>query len=219
MTKARLDRVNQVLAQRQPDLTVILDGVHKPHNVAAILRSCDAVGILDVHIAKPHCGFGKHHMTSGGTQKWMFAHHYERVADAVDVLQSRGFQVLAANKSPRAMEYLQVDYTRPTAFMMGAELYGVDRQVLDRVDGEVFIPMMGMVESFNVSVACAILLSEARRQRSAAGCYDQSHLPVDVQAKLRFEWMYPKLARHYQSRNQPYPPLDKEGDVCFGSVR
>jgi tRNA (guanosine-2'-O-)-methyltransferase len=219
MTKARLDRVNQVLSQRQPDLTVILDGVHKPHNVAAILRSCDAVGILDVHIARPRCGFGKHHMTSGGTQKWMPAHYYERVSDAVETLQTRGFQVLAANKSSRATEYLQPDYTRPTAFVMGAELYGVDRQILDRVDGEVYIPMMGMVESFNVSVACAILLSEARRQRQDAGYYEQSRLPVEIQAKLRFEWLHPELALHYQSRNECYPPLDEDGDVCFGAVR
>lgn len=219
MTKARLDRVNQVLSQRQPDLTVLLDGVHKSHNVAAILRSCDAVGVLDVHMAKPRCGFGKHHMTSGGTQKWMFTHYYEEVSDAVETLQAKGFQVLAANKSSRAREYLQVDYTRPTAFMMGAELYGVDRQVLDRVDGEVYIPMMGMVESFNVSVACAILLSEARRQRLAAGYYGQSRLPLDAQAKLRFEWLHPELALHYQARNENYPPLDEEGDVCFGAVR
>jgi len=215
MTKARLDRVNQVLSQRQPDLTVILDGVHKPHNIAAILRSCDAVGVLDVHIAKPRCGFGKHHMTSGGTQKWMSAHYYESVSDAVSILQARGFQVLAAHKSTRAMEYQQLNYTRPTAFMMGAELDGVTRQVLDQVDGEVYIPMMGMAESFNVSVACAILLSEARRQRSAAGYYGQPRLSAEIFSKLRFEWLHPELANHYQGKNEPYPPLDEEGDVCF----
>lgn len=218
MTKARLDRVNQVLLQRQPDLTVILDGVHKSHNIAAILRSCDAVGVLDVHIAKPRCGFGKHHMTSGGTQKWISAHYYERVSDAISALQARGYQVLAAHKSTRATEYQQLDYTRPTAFMMGAELDGVTRQVLDQVDGEVYIPMMGMVESLNVSVACAILLSEARRQRLSAGFYAQSRLSVENLSKLRFEWLYPELANHYESKNQPYPPLDEDGDVCFGSI-
>lgn len=217
MTKARLDRVNQVLSQRQPDLTVILDGVHKPHNIAAILRSCDAVGVLDVHIAKPRCGFGKHHMTSGGTQKWMSAYYYEGVSDAIGLLQARGFQVLAAHKSMGATEYQQLDYTRPTAFMMGAELDGVTRQALDLVDGEVYIPMMGMVESFNVSVACAILLSEARRQRLAAGYYVQPRLSAEVLSKLRFEWLHPELASHYQSKNETYPPLDEEGDVCFRS--
>lgn len=216
MTKARLDRVNQVLSLRQPDLTVILDGVHKPHNIAAILRSCDAAGVLDVHIARPRCGFGRHHMTSGGTQKWMSAHYYEEVSDAVASLRARGFQVLAAHKSTGAKEYQQLDYTRPTAFMMGAELDGVTRRVLDQVDGEVYIPMMGMVESLNVSVACAILLSEARRQRLAAGCYEQAKLSIELLSKLRFEWLHPELAHHYQSKNEAYPPLDEEGDVCFG---
>lgn len=210
-----MERVNQVLSQRQPDLTVILDGVHKPHNVAAILRSCDAVGVLEAHIARPRCGFGQHHMTSGGTQKWMLGRHYEQVSEAVTLLRSRGFQVLAANKSPRATSYLERDYTQPTAFLMGAELYGVDREILQQVDGEVFIPMMGMVESLNVSVACAILLSEARRQRMAAGQYSEARLSPDTLSKIRFEWLHPELAAHYRSLNQDYPPLDEEGDVCF----
>jgi len=217
MTKARLDRVNQVLSLRQPDLTVILDGVHKPHNIAAIFRSCDATGVLDVHVAKPRCGFGRHHMSSGGAQKWMSAYYYESVSDAISTLQGRGFQVLAAHKSQRAVEYQQGDYTKPTAFMMGAELDGVTREVLDRVDGEVYIPMMGMVESLNVSVACAILLSEARRQRLHAGYYDKPRLPAEVISKLQFEWLHPELASHYQRENKPYPPLDEDGDVCFTS--
>lgn len=215
MTRARLERVNQVLALRQPDLTVILDGVHKPHNVAAILRSCDAVGVLEVHMAKPRCGFGRHHMTSGGTQKWMQSCHYEGVAEAVAALKARGFRIWAANKSPRSLQYQQLDYSGPTAFLMGAELYGVERAVLEQVDGEVFIPMMGMVESFNVSVACAILLAEAQRQRTLAGRYLQPALSTEQMDRLRFEWLHPELAEHYRQRGEPYPLLDEDGDVRF----
>jgi tRNA (guanosine-2'-O-)-methyltransferase len=215
MTRARLEKINQVLARRQPDLTVLLDGVHKPHNVAAILRSCDAVGVMEAHLARPRCGFGEHHMTSGGTRKWMGIQHYEYVREGLRELQGRGFQVIAASLSDRARPYHEFDYTQPTAFMMGAELFGLDQAVLAEVDGEAFIPMMGMAESLNVSVACSVLLAEARRQREKAGMYAAARLEASIMETLRFEWLHPRLAAHCRRQNKPYPPLDEEGDVCF----
>jgi len=218
VTKQRLDRVSQVLSQRQPDLTVIMDGVHKPHNIAAIVRSCDAVGVLAVHLAKPRggFGFGTPHATSGGSQKWVEHHCYEDVVQPIQALQSRGFQVLAANKSVNAIDFREIDYTRPTAILMGAELFGVGQQALALVDSEVFIPMAGMVESFNVSVACAILLAEAQRQRLSAGHYARAKLTQEQISRMRFEWMYPKLAKMYQKQGRDYPPLDQDGDPVTG---
>lgn len=218
MTKERLQRVNQVLAQRQPDLTVITDGVHKPHNVAAIVRSCDAVGVMEIHLAKPRDArlasqFSTPHATSGGSQKWIRQYHYGDVIEPIRQLQGRGFQVLAANKSERAHDFRQVNFVQPTAILMGAELYGVNPEALASVDKEVYIPMMGMVESFNVSVACAILLAEAQRQRMVAGHYDHPKLSGEQRDKMRFEWMYPKLASLYQKQNRPYPVLDGDGDI------
>lgn len=215
MTRERLEKVNQVLARRQPDLTVLLDGVHKPHNVAAILRSCDASGVLDAHMVKPKCGFGRHHATSGGAQKWMGGHYYPDVITAIKALKSKGFIIYAAHLSGRARDYRQFDYTKPTAFMLGAELFGVTREALDLVDGEVIIPMMGMAESLNVSVACALLLAEAQRQRMAAGHYDQCKLPAEMANRLRFEWLHPVVAEHFQKQGLPYPELDEEGDVIY----
>jgi len=223
LTKERLKRINQVLAQRQPDLTVIADGVHKPHNVAAIVRSCDAVGVMEVHLAKPRDSkmansFRTPHATSGGSQKWIRQHCYENVIEPIKALQSRGFQVLAANKSERASDFRQVSFIQPTAILMGAELFGVDQEALELVDQEVYIPMMGMVESFNVSVACAILLAEAQRQRLTAGHYDAPKLTTDERDQMCFEWMYPRLAKLYQKQKQPYPALDQDGDIVQGNA-
>lgn len=223
MTRERLVKVQQVLAQRQPDLTVIMDGVHKPHNVAAIIRSCDAVGVMEVHLAKPRDGrlegrLGTPHATSGGSQKWVRQRRYEDVIAPITQLQSKNFQVLAANKSAKAVDFRQVDFTQPTAILMGAELFGVDQQALATVDQEIFIPMMGMVESFNVSVACAILLAEAQRQRLAAGHYDQPKLTDEQLHRMCFEWMHPKLAAFYQHQGKNYPLLDADGDLVTGTA-
>lgn len=217
MTKERLAKVEEVLALRQPDLTVIMDGVHKPHNIAAIVRSCDAVGVMEVHMAKPRDarlggGLGTPHATSAGSQKWVQQRRYESVIEPMQRLQAMNFQVLAANKSARAVDFRQIDFTRPTAILMGAELFGVDQEALALADQEIFIPMMGMVESFNVSVACAILLAEAQRQRLAAGHYQHTKLPAEQMQRLRFEWMHPKLATYYQRRGENYPLLDEDGD-------
>jgi len=220
MTRQRFERVHQVLAKRQPDLTVIMDGVHKPHNIAAIIRSCDAVGVMAVHLARPHdkrLRAGAPHATSGGSQKWVQQHQYDTAIPLIRQMQERGFQVLAANKSARANDFRQVDLTRPTAFLMGAELFGVSAEAQDCVDGEVFIPMAGMVESFNVSVACAILLAEAQRQRLAAGDYDKPKLPESELKRLAFEWLYPRLARMYRSNAKEYPALDDEGTIIAAS--
>ena len=218
MTKERLERVSQVLMKRQPDLTVIMDGVHKPHNVAAIIRSCDAVGIMEVHLARPRDRrlggkTGTPHATSGGSQKWVKQRHYEDVVAPIRQQQGMGYQVLAANKSAIAVDYRLVDFTRPTAILMGAELFGVGQEALAMVDQEICIPMMGMVESFNVSVACAILLAEAQRQRLAAGHYDKPKLAIEQLDLMRFEWMYPKLAALYQRQGKKYPLLDADGDI------
>lgn len=218
MTKERLTRVNQVLSHRQPDLTVITDGVHKPHNVAAIVRSCDAVGVMEIHLAKPRdvklgSRFSTPHATSGGSQKWIQQRYYESVIEPIKQLQGAGFQVLAANKSEGACDFRLVDFTKPTAILMGAELFGVDQSALALVDQEIYIPMMGMVESFNVSVACAILLAEAQRQRLAAGHYDHPKLRDEQLSTMTFEWMYPQIARLYQKQGKKYPLLDQEGDI------
>ena len=203
---------------RQPDLTVIMDGVHKPHNVAAIVRSCDAVGVMEVHLAKPRDrrlegGLRTPHATSGGSQKWVQQRRYEDVIEPIKQLQGMNYQVLAANKSVKAVDFRLMDFTRPTAILMGAELFGVDQEALDIVDQEVFIPMAGMVESFNVSVACAILLAEAQRQRLAAGHYQQPKLTAEQLNRMCFEWLHPKLAALYQRQGKNYPLLDEDGDI------
>jgi tRNA (guanosine-2'-O-)-methyltransferase len=106
-----------------------------------------------------------------------------------------------------------VDFTGPCAIMLGTELHGLQSEDLALADREIFIPMMGMVESFNVSVACAIVLAEAQRQRLAAGAYRRRKMSEEKYLRLRFEWLHPRLAGLCRRKNIPYPPLDADGDV------
>ncbi|MDT7919014.1 MAG: tRNA (guanosine(18)-2'-O)-methyltransferase TrmH [Meiothermus sp.] len=205
MTPERLARIRAVLDKRQPDLTVLMERVHKPHNFSAILRSCDAVGVLEAHAIPARHGIpnleeaenlslkGKtFNETSGSAAKWVGLQVHPDVASAFAHLKSQGFQVLAAHFSERAVDYRQADYTRPTCILLGTEKWGVSPEAAERADAHILIPMMGMVESLNVSVAAAVILFEAQRQRLQAGFYQRPRLsPEDYEAVLQ-SW----IARH-----------------------
>ena len=213
MRPERFHRIKEVLSRRQPDLSVVMEKVHKSHNFSAILRNCDSVGVLDAHVVPPDTGLDLHHGTSAGTRKWIRVHRHETVAQAVEHLHSAGFRVLAAHPSPRATDFRAVDFTAPTAVMMGAELHGVSPEGLELADEHVVIPMLGMVHSLNVSVATALLLYEAQRQRAAAGLYDTCRIPDETFRDILFEWAYPTLARKRKAAGRPYPGLDEDGQI------
>ncbi len=189
VTPERLAKIRAVLDKRQPDLTVLMEQVHKPHNFSAILRSCDAVGVLEAHAIPPKRGIptledeptlsleGKtHNDTSGSAAKWVDLRVHPDVLQAFAHLKSKGFQVLAAHFSERAVDYHQADFTQPTCILLGTEKWGVSQEAASLADQHILIPMMGMVRSLNVSVAAAVILFEAQRQRLGAGFYAKPRL-------------------------------------------
>ena len=211
MNPERFSKLTTALRRRQPDLTVLMERVHKSHNLSAILRNCDSVGVLEAHAVPPPEGLDVHGHTSAGTSKWVKVVRHPTTQNAVETLKDRGFRVLAAHPGPDATDFRAVDYTRPTAIMMGAELLGLSEEGIALADELVVIPMVGMVHSFNVSVAAALLLFEAFRQRQAAGMYDASRLdPLEYQ-RILFEWSYPRVARLYREQGTPYPALSPDG--------
>ncbi|ADV65720.1 tRNA (guanosine(18)-2'-O)-methyltransferase TrmH [Deinococcus maricopensis] len=214
MTPERFEKLKRVLSQRQPTLTVLMEEVNKPHNFSAILRSCDAVGVWEAHAVPPKNGkLPTYNATSGSAEKWVRVQSHADAPSAVRELQGRGFQVLATHLSARSVDYRELDYTRPTCVLLGAEKWGVSEEAADAADANVVIPMLGMVQSLNVSVACATILFEAQRQRLAAGLYGQAPFPPDEFDRVLFEWAYPDLADTYRERGEPYPALDEHGEI------
>jgi tRNA (guanosine-2'-O-)-methyltransferase len=208
VTATRRQKIRAVLDKRQPDLTVFLENVHKPHNLSAILRSCDAVGVLEAHCVSFGTRPRAFNDTSAGSEKWVPLHEYPNTKTALETLKARGFQVAAAHFSDQALDYRALDYTRPTAVLLGAEKWGVTIEAASLVDHHIIIPMHGMVQSLNVSVAAAVILFEAQRQRLEAGFYDQPRLTPDVYARLEYEWLHPREAEHFRERGVAYPALE-----------
>jgi tRNA (guanosine-2'-O-)-methyltransferase len=211
MTPERFEKIKTVLRQRQTDLTVIMDNLHKPHNFNAIVRTCDAVGVQDVQYIPVTKGYRQLNYYAKGSQKWVEAHRYNDFETVASEYHTKGYQLLAAHFSDKAIDYREIDYTQPTAIVMGTELKGISEKTANIVDKHIVVPMQGMVASLNVSVASAVILFEAQKQRLAAGMYKHRSLSDKRYDKLLFEWSYPRIARMYREKNKPYPSLDEHG--------
>lgn len=213
MTPQRLQRIQQTLSLRQPDLTVLTDEVHKDRNLSAIVRSCDAFAIPEVHCVWPDDSYHVHRNQSSGSGTWVNVKTHPDISSAIGHLKEQGFRVCAAHLSDRATDFRHYDFTQPTALMLGHEREGISDEAADLADEHLIIPMLGMVQSFNVSVAAAIILCEAQRQREQAGMFEDARLPDDEYQRLLFEWCQPQITRICQTHNLPYPALGEDGEL------
>ncbi len=213
MTENRLNRMQSVLDKRQLDLRVFLEKVHKPHNLSAILRSCDAVGINKAHAVLPDEMYRVNRRHSAGNGQWVDVQIHDDSVEAIKQLQGEGFTVYAANLTDDAVCYTSVDYTKPSVILLGTEKYGVSAEASAAVDQNIVIPMMGMGQSLNVSVAAAVILYEAQRQRAEKGMYDSVKFDENTYKTKLFEWMQPKMAKYCQRKGIDYPEIDEDGAI------
>jgi tRNA (guanosine-2'-O-)-methyltransferase len=210
MTPERFAKLRATLDRRQPDLTILAEQIHKPRNIAALVRTGDAVGIHELHMVWP---WDKHRAYSGtamGSDRWVNIVRHESTLSGIDTLQGRGLKVYAAHLSDCATDYRDIDYTVPVALLMGNEKQGVSAEAAEKVDGHVIIPMMGMVESYNVSVAAAIILAEVQRQRGHAGLYGEQRLADKEYWDTFFRWAHPKVAKFCHDNDLAYPAINYE---------
>lgn len=212
MTPERFQRLQRILARRQNDLTVLMDRVHKPHNFAAVMRSCDAVGIGQVHLV-PTDTYHPAHRNAMGATRYVDVRPHDTVGEALAELRRQGMTIVAAHPAPDSVDYRSLDYTRPTALLLGTELEGLDETTAEAADVRVVVPMRGAVASLNVSVAAAVILYEMERQRADAGRYDQPLQETEQTRRTLFEWSYPRIADLCRRRGVEYPEQDDAGEI------
>ena len=213
MTARRYHRIQAVLRKRQPDLSILAEDVYKPHNLSAMLRTCDAVGISNIYAVNPTGGVPTYNETSASANKWVDVHVSTSLDAVVSGFKAQGVQVFAAHLSDVAVDYRDVDYTLPTCIVFGNEKRGVSEQAAALADAHIIIPMMGMVQSLNVSVATAVILFEAQRQRKVKGFYDAPRMSAKDMHAQTFEWLYPKEAEQFKAAGRAYPQLDENGNI------
>ncbi|NOR54991.1 MAG: tRNA (guanine-N2)-dimethyltransferase [Sulfurovum sp.] len=192
-TEVRMARIDDVLTRKQPNFQIMLDNVHSSQNLSTIIRSSDAVGILDIYYSSLSDETLRIHKTiTQGAHRW--THRYRvNTADRVRFLQEKkkeGFQIVVTHLEKRAISFREVDYTKPTLLVMGNEKEGVSPELILEATHVVVIPMQGMVQSLNVSVATALILYEAERQLENAGRYDKPQIPLEKRETIKADWVY-----------------------------
>lgn len=190
MTPERTEKLLRVLNRRQANLTVVMENVQDPHNISAVMRTCDAVGIQDIYILNTkiprHKKFGV--KSSSSAAKWLTVHQFEDAVACFQALRERFPLILTTHLSSDARSLYEIDFTQPVALVFGNEHAGVSDEIRQMADGNFIIPQMGIIQSLNISVACAVSIYEAYRQKAAAGHYDQASLPGTQRQQLLQEW-------------------------------
>jgi tRNA (guanosine-2'-O-)-methyltransferase len=190
MTPERYERLTNVLNKRQPDLTVVLENVFDPHNISAVMRTCDAIGMQDIFVLNnkipPHRKWGA--KSSSSAAKWLTIHQYTDANECFAELRKRYKKIYATHLSTDAVGLHELNLTEPVALIFGNEHSGVSEEIVAMADGNFIIPQVGIIKSLNISVACAVTLYEAYRQKKNAGHYDVPRLEATQLNTLRDEW-------------------------------
>ncbi len=202
MTSERTEKFKRVADARQGDLTVVLENVHDPHNIGAVLRTCDSVGIHEIYVlytdpnlSEENIKLGKR--SSSGARKWVTVNHYTDPHKCFEAIKKKYQRIFATHLSQDAEDLYQLDLTQPVALLFGNERDGLSETALSYIDGNFIIPQIGMVESLNISVACAVSIYEAYRQRSLKDFYKNNPTTTDIQKTAVLE--------EYTSRHKRKP--------------
>ena len=192
-TNKRIERIDDILTRKQPTLQVMLENVHNSQNLSTIIRTSDAVGVLDIfYSSKENETLRIHKTITQGAHRWTHRHRVEN-ADTVKFLKQKkeeGYQVVVTHLEERAISFRKVDYTKPTLIVMGNEKEGVSVEVIAEATDVIVISMQGMVQSLNVSVATALILYEAQRQRENAGLYATPQISLEERESIKADWVY-----------------------------
>ncbi len=194
MTPDRFDRLTAVLNKRQPDLTVVLENVFDPHNISAVMRTCDAVGIQEIYILNnkipPHKKWSA--KSSSSAAKWLTIHQFTDAQECFAELRKHYKKIFTTHLSTDAVSLHELNLTEPVALVFGNEHSGVSEEIIAMADGNFIIPQVGIIKSLNISVACAVSLYEAFRQKNNALHYEKVKLEGAQLETLRSVWGFQK---------------------------
>jgi tRNA (guanosine-2'-O-)-methyltransferase len=190
MTEERRQKFERVLAHRQTDLTVVLENVFDPHNISAVMRSCDAVGIQEIYVLNTkiprHKKWG--FRSSSSAAKWLTVHQFENTAECFAAIRENYSSIFTTSLTNNSISLYSMDLTQSIALVFGNEHSGVSDEINALADGNFLVPQVGMIQSLNISVACAVTLYEAYRQKQAAGHYEHQKLSSELSHNLFNQW-------------------------------
>ena len=201
----REKKIREVASKRQPNLSIILENIHDLHNLGAVMRSADSVGVKEIFtivtdkkmkITKVKLG----KRTSAGTRRWLDVWAFDDVQKCIDTVKSRYDKIYATHLSSNAVSLYNLDLTESVVLVFGNEKEGVSKELLSACDGNFIIPQVGMVQSLNISVAAAVTMYEAYRQRETKGMYSENLPQTPAEQEALFENFVGRTVAQYDMR-------------------
>ena len=190
MTAERKERLTNVLQKRQPGLSVVLENVEDPHNISAVMRTLDSVGIQDLYVLNSkiprHKKWGA--KSSSSAAKWLTIHQFENTTECFEELRKKYDKIYTTQLAQGSVSLYELEFTQNVALVFGNEHSGVSDELIRKADGNFIIPQVGIIKSLNISVACAVSVYEAFRQKLVAGHYNQQQLPECEYQRLLKSW-------------------------------
>lgn len=190
MTPDRKERLTTVLNKRQHKITVVLENVFDPHNISAVMRTCDAVGVQEIYVLNTkiprHKKWGS--KSSSSAAKWLTVHQFTDAENCFKELRNKYDKIFTTYLGINSANLYDIDFTQSIALVFGNEHDGVSEEIRNLSDGNFIIPQIGIIKSLNISVACAVTLYEAFRQKKLAGDYDRKSLPEEQYQSLLNKW-------------------------------
>jgi len=190
MTPERRQKLLSVLKKRQNNLAVVLENVQDPHNISAVMRTCDAVGVQEVYVLNTriprHRKFGP--KSSSSAAKWLTIRQFEDADSCFGELRKKYSRILTTHLASNSIDLYEIDFSGSVALVFGNEHSGVSEDIRAYADGDFIIPQVGIIRSLNISVACAVCLYEAYRQKEAAGHYNISDTKDSSFSQLMQKW-------------------------------
>jgi tRNA (guanosine-2'-O-)-methyltransferase len=187
LTAERIARIDQVIDARLGSLGVAVEDTYDPHNAAATIRTCEALGLQELYVIEPGARFSAAKGVTRGADRWLDLHRFSDPRAAIEAMRARGFAVHATLPDPDARSIEDVPVDRPLAVVFGNEHDGVSSAVVQACDGAVTVPMFGFTESYNLSVTVGLAMSRlAARRRAYIGALGD--LDPERRARLRARW-------------------------------
>jgi len=190
MTPERTNRINEVLSKRQANIALVLENVQDHHNIAAVMRTCDAVGIQDIYVLNTliskHDYFG--FQSSRSANRWVTIHQFDNAVECFLELRKKYDLIYATHLGESSISVYDINFTQSIALVFGNEIKGVSEEAVRLSDGNFIIPQVGMIQSLNISVACAVTIYEAYRQKKIAGHYSHNHTQLLNEQELKESW-------------------------------
>ncbi len=190
MTPERREKLITVLNKRQNDITIVLENVSDPHNISAVMRTCDAVGVQEIYVLNTiiplHKKWGAR--SSSSAAKWLTIHQFDNARECFACLREKYSTILTTHLSSDAVSLHSINFSQPIALVFGNEHDGVTEDIRKLADGNFIIPQVGIIRSLNISVACAVTLYEAFRQKNLAAHYLNKKLDNSTFDKLLGDW-------------------------------